>query len=100
MSIATHRHTPAADSQVNPPVAGKARGYDRGSVENAGLVVQGTQMRGALKTLTKDNADLRQTPAKLRPETSRRRAAGASLINADRARRVRSMLTDGASRNP
>jgi hypothetical protein len=100
MSIDTHRHTPAAESQVNAPVAGIARRYDRVPVENAGRVIQGTQMRSALKTLTKDNAELRQTPAKLRSETPRRRAAGASLINADRARRVRLMLTDCASRNP
>jgi hypothetical protein len=81
-------------------MAGTTRGYDRMRVENTGHVIKGAQTRGALKTLTRDNAELRQTPAKLRSDTSRRRAAGASSINADRARRVRLMLTDCASRNP
>lgn len=100
MSPATQSHTPAAKSHIDPPPATASRERDGLGSENTRLVRQIAQMRGALEALTKDNAELRRTLAEMSSEMSRLQALEARSINADRASRLRSMLTHPASRNP
>jgi hypothetical protein len=100
MSPATQSHTPAAKSHIDPPPATAIRERDGLGSENTRLVRQIAQMRGALEALTKDNAELRRTLAEMSSEMSRLQALEARSINADRASRLRSMLTHPASRNP
>jgi hypothetical protein len=100
MSTATQSHGPAGKSHIDPPRATAIRERDGLGIENARLVRRIAQMRGALEALTNDNAELRRTLAEMSSEISRLQALEARSINADRASRLRSMLTHPASRNP
>jgi hypothetical protein len=100
MSIATQSHPPTATPHIDPPPATTTSERNSLGGEHDGLVRQIAQMRGALEALTNDNAELRRTLAEMSTEISRLQAVEARSINADRASRLRSMLTHPASRNP
>lgn len=100
MSLATQSHAPAASSRIDPPPALATRGRNSLRGENDWLIRQLAQLRGALDALTNDNAELRRALAEMSSEVSRFRAVEVRSLNADRASRLRSMLTHPASRNP
>jgi hypothetical protein len=100
MSTATQSHTRAVKPQIGPPRATTIGPRDGVGIENARLVRQIARMRGALKILTYDNAELRRALAEMRSEISRLQALEPRSMNADRASRLRSMLAHPASRNP